>query len=124
MKFIRSAALALSGLTLTACGGQKAAEPVNPVAQCKTCHSFKKGAPGLSAPNLNGIIGKAAASQPDFKYSSAMKSSGIVWTTEKLDAYIAGPAALVPSTRMNFPGVQDAAKRKAIIDYLQNEGSK
>ncbi|KKW90717.1 MULTISPECIES: c-type cytochrome [Sphingobium] len=124
MKIIAPTALALTTLILAGCGGQQAAAPANPIAQCTTCHSFKPGAGGLSAPNLHGILGKAAASQPNFKYSNAMKDSGIVWTAEKLDAYIAAPTALVPGTRMNFPGIADAAKRKAIIDYMQDEGSK
>ena len=41
------------------------------------------------------------------------------WTTDKLDAFLAAPQAMVPSTSMAFEGITDLAARKAIIDYLK-----
>lgn len=119
MKKRASAMIGFAALTLAGCGGDKSAEGPNAVARCMTCHSFKEGGPKLAAPNLYGILGKPAASQPDFRYSDALKNSGIIWTAEKLDAYIAAPSTLVPGTRMNFPGEPDAAKRKAIIERMR-----
>ena len=36
-----------------------------------------------------------------------------------LDAFLASPAAAVPGTSMAFEGIQDAALRQTIIDYLK-----
>jgi len=87
---------------------------------CKACHSLTPGQNSPMGPNLAGITGQKAASGA-YRYSPALKASGIVWTREKLDAYLAGPAKLVPGTRM-FPSMGDAAKRAAIIDYLATPG--
>lgn len=121
MKSTASAALVIAALGLAGCGSKSNDAP-NPVARCMTCHSFKEAGPKLSAPNLHGMFGKRAASGADFKYSEALKNSGITWTAENLDAYIAAPAKLIPGTRMNFPGELDAAKRRAIVDYMRRDG--
>ena len=47
-----------------------------------------------------------------------MRRSGISWTPETLDKYLADPQGMVPGTKMIFPGVKDEADRKALIDYL------
>ena len=87
-------------------------------ATCKACHSVTKGgAPGVG-PNLFGVVGTKAGTRPGYAYSSALKSSGLTWTPAKLDAYLAGPAKLVPGTKMAVPGNANAEAREAIIDYL------
>lgn len=88
--------------------------------QCAICHADKPGAPRRTGPNLVGVVGtKAGTVPPDFAFSDAMKASNIVWTREKLDAFIEHPSAIVPGTRMMFMGVRDAAQRKTIVDYLE-----
>ena len=68
---------------------------------------------------LNGVVGRKAGSYSDFDYSSANKESGIVWTPEALDKYLASPQTVVPHTKMIFPGLRDPQKRKDVIAYLQ-----
>lgn len=84
---------------------------------CTICHSSEPGHNKVG-PSLAGVVGRRAGSVPDFTYSSANKNSGIVWTKEKLDAYLADPQAVVPGTAMMFPGIKNAADRHALIDYL------
>lgn len=123
MRFISLSILAFT--VLAGCGGSGGAnDPARAVAQCVACHSFKKDAPKQAGPNLYGIIGQQAGSRPDFAYSSALKNSGITWSAETLDAYIASPRQAVPGTRMSFAGEPNPAKRKAIIDYIQSESAK
>lgn len=118
MRFISFSVLAL--MALAGCGGSGGAnDPARVVAQCVACHSFKKDAPKQAGPNLHGIMGQQAASRADFAYSSALKNSGITWTAETLDAYIATPRKLVPGTRMSFAGEPDPARRMAIIAYIE-----
>ena len=84
---------------------------------CAICHSPDPGHNKIG-PSLAGVVGRKAGTVPDFNYSSANTSSGIVWTRAKLDAYLTNPQAVVPGTAMLFPGIKDADKRHALIDYL------
>ena len=87
---------------------------------CKACHSVVKGQRSGVGPNLNGVMGRSAASLPDFKYSPALKNSQLRWDEKSLDAFLAAPAKKVPGTRMAI-GMADPAKRAAIIDYLKTQ---
>ena len=96
------------------------ADPINDgkaaFSQCSMCHSIT-GAQD-SGPHLNGVVGRKSGSVPNFSYSSAMKSTEVVWDTETLDRFLANPQQAVPGTRMPFSGLPDAAKRAALIAYL------
>ena len=74
---------------------------------------MKAGDPKRSGPSLVGIIGKKAGSEQGYAYSAAMKNSGIIWTAETLDAFMAAPNKVVPGNRMGFAGEPDAASRNA-----------
>ena len=87
------------------------------VAICKSCHAFEPGKNGVG-PTLFGIVGSKAGEVPNYAFSPALKASGIVWDREKLDPWLQGPMKMVPGTKMVIT-VPDAAKRKAIIDYLE-----
>lgn len=86
-------------------------------ATCKACHSVTKGGAAGVGPNLFGVVGTKAGTRPGYAYSNALKGSGLTWTPAKLDAYLAGPAKLVPGTKMAV-GTANAEARKAIVDYL------
>jgi cytochrome c len=90
-------------------------------ASCTICHNIAKGAGIKTGPNLYGVFGQKAGSARGYTYSSALKSSGIIWTETELDAYIANPSGKVPGTKMGGGAVSDAAKRKAIIAYLKQQ---
>ena len=120
MKPAPFAALPLAALALTGCGGDGASAPADAIARCTACHSFDKGGARRTGPNLYGIIGKTAGTQSGFSYSKAMQQSGVVWTAESLDAFIAAPTKVMPGNRMAFPGESDPARRKEIIDYIQS----
>lgn len=84
---------------------------------CKTCHAVEAGKNGVG-PTLAGIVGSLAGEVPNYAFSPALKASGITWDREKLDTWLQGPGKMVPGTKMVIT-VPDAAKRKAIIDYLE-----
>lgn len=94
------------------------AAPPPAFATCKACHSVDKGAAPKMGPNLFGVLGTKAGARPGYAYSPALKGSGLTWTKENLDRYLAGPAKLVPGTKMAMPGTANAESRKAIVDYL------
>jgi len=85
---------------------------------CGGCHSIGEGARGGFGPELNGIIGRPAGTTPDYQYSDAMKNSGVVWTREKLAAYIEAPKKVVSGTRMIFWGSQRSGKDRQHPAYL------
>jgi cytochrome c2 len=87
-------------------------------AQCKACHSAEPGKNGIG-PSLAGIYGEKAATVPGFDFSDGMKDSGLAWNEANLDRFLTDPKGTVPGTKMSFGGIKDAAKRKAIIDYIK-----
>jgi cytochrome c len=67
--------------------------------------------------NLYGVIGRKAASVPDFDYSEAMRATDRTWDAQSVESFLAAPRQFVPGTRMELP-VPDPAIRRALIDFL------
>jgi cytochrome c len=89
--------------------------------QCKVCHALEEGKVGLG-PSLHKIIGRPAGSVAGYSYSTAMKSSDLTWTEDKIFAYIEKPQAVVPGTKMSFAGYADPQKRADLIAWLKANG--
>jgi cytochrome c len=89
------------------------------VSRCASCHQVGPSARGYFAPQLNGIVGRRAGSTKDFKYSEAMKKSGIVWSEKNLATFLNGPSDLVPGTSMRFWGISDEKKIADLLAYLR-----
>ena len=90
--------------------------------QCYACHSVVAGEGGLSGPNLHGVIGRAAASEPGFDYSQALRAAAIdrslAWTARELDRFLADPELALPGTSMAFIGLPDPRDRADVVAYL------
>jgi cytochrome c len=84
---------------------------------CAACHKLEAGANNVG-PSLHGIFTRKAGDIADFRYSPAIKRSGIVWTPETLDKFITDPQALVPGNRMPYAGMANASDRADLIAYL------
>jgi cytochrome c len=87
-------------------------------AVCKACHKVGEGAKNGVGPTLNGVVGRPAGSAEGFKYSDAMKNSGITWDEANLAEYIKNPKEKVPGNKMAFAGVKDDTKLADIIAFL------
>jgi cytochrome c len=85
---------------------------------CAACHSIERGVNGVG-PTLYGIFGRKAGELDDYRYSPALKRSGIIWTEGTLDTFIADSQATVPANRMPYAGMPNAADRDDLIAYLQ-----
>jgi cytochrome c len=90
---------------------------------CRACHQIGPNAKNAVGPVLTGVVGRKAGTYPGYQYSPANKDSGITWTPEELDKYLTNPQKDIPHTKMIFPGVKDAQKRKDIIAYLEKFSS-
>jgi cytochrome c2 len=86
--------------------------------ECAACHSIEKGVNNVG-PTLAGIFGRQAGALADYRYSAAMRKSGITWTPQTLDEYVADPQKRIPANRMPYAGLPDAAARADLIAYLQ-----
>jgi cytochrome c len=87
--------------------------------RCKICHTADAGAGNRVGPNLHGLFGRKAGTEPGFTYSDAMRNSGIVWDDETLAKYLRDPRGFVPGNRMAFPGVAGEAALADLLDYLK-----
>lgn len=85
---------------------------------CNVCHSTQKTGGPNEGPNMLGLVGRPAGSQPDFgKYSAALKASGLTWSVETLDTFLTSPMKMVPGTFMPML-IPDDTKRREVIAYL------
>ena len=87
--------------------------------ECAACHSLDKAASESVGPSLYGVFGRKAGEMADFRFSPAMRRSGIQWTPQTLDTFLADPQASVPANRMPYAGLPDATARADLIAYLQ-----
>ena len=87
---------------------------------CSACHTFNKGGPARTGPNLWGVVGREKASFPDFKYSDAIAGLGGSWTWADLDAYLTNPRSFAPGNRMGFAGLKKDEERAAVLAYLHS----
>jgi cytochrome c2 len=85
---------------------------------CAACHKLEAGANDVG-PSLHEIFQRKAGSLADFRYSPAMKRSGVIWTPETLDKFITDPQAMVPVNRMPYAGMASPGDRADLIAYLQ-----
>jgi cytochrome c len=109
-------------LSLTAGSAHAAGDPVagkGVFARCAACHTDQKGGGNGLGPNLFGVVGRKAASVPNFSYSGALKSAALTWTPDKLKVWVSGPQKLVPGTKMAFGGISSAKQIEDLVAYLQ-----
>ena len=115
-----AAAPAEGGATEVAIAGDPAAgEKV--FNKCKACHAVGEGARNKIGPELNGIVGEAIASVEGYTFSAPLQSYAAehpTWTVEELHAWLADPKALVPGTKMSFPGLKNPKDIDDVIAYL------
>ncbi len=89
--------------------------------KCMACHAVGPDAKNKVGPMLNGIVDRAVATVPDFKYSDVLMeigADGTVWTPEELDAFLEKPRDYAKGTKMSFAGLRKEEERADVIAYL------
>jgi cytochrome c len=115
-----SAALLAASAAARADGDPEAGKQV--FKKCHACHNVGEGAHNAVGPVLNGVVGRKAGTAPDYNYSDANKNSGITWDVATLKKYLKDPQALVPHTKMIFPGLPNEKDIDNVIAYLATFG--
>jgi len=85
---------------------------------CTACHSVGPGATNKVGPELNGLIGRKAGTVQGYRYSAAMKNSGLTWDAATFGKYINDPRGTVPGNKMSFGGVHDPKQIADLTAYL------
>jgi cytochrome c len=124
MRRYRGALATLAALLPLALGAAPARAEGDPAkgekvfARCKTCHEVAK-EQNKVGPHLVGVMGRKAGAVEGFKYSDAMKNSGIVWDDAALAAYLKDPKGSMPGNKMAFPGLKKDDELADVIAYLK-----
>ena len=85
---------------------------------CRPCHGLAPGDESPVGPHLHGMFGRPAGQVNGFEYSATLRESGIVWSAETLDSWLAQPETFLPGNDMQFAGFRSADDRRAVIEFL------
>lgn len=121
MKRFAIAGFATLALISSAWADGDAAAGATVFAQCSACHAVGAGAQNNVGPVLNGVVGRPAGTYPSYRYSTAMKRSGLTWDEGTLKQYLKGPDKLVPGTKMAYPGLTSDVDLANVIAYLKQQ---
>jgi glucose/arabinose dehydrogenase/cytochrome c2 len=87
--------------------------------QCALCHSAQPGDNGgAQGPNLDGVVGRHAASDPQFGYTKALQASNLTWDPATLDRFLKSPTTVVSGSAMVIAIPKDD-DRANVIAYFQ-----
>ncbi|MCI0431145.1 MAG: copper-containing nitrite reductase [Rhodospirillales bacterium] len=114
-------AVLLIGIGMGTANTQEAGDPVageQVFRKCQACHSLDP-ARRTVGPHLQGILGRAAGSVDGYNYSVAMRRSGLAWSADVLNQFLASPSQFLPGTKMIFTGLRRPEDRANVIAYLQ-----
>lgn len=90
--------------------------------RCIACHSLDPASGPTPGPSLIGVVGRPAASLPDYEYSAVLGRagrSGLVWTEDTLDRFLTDTELFLPGTVMGLLRLPEAADRRALVDLLK-----
>ena len=88
---------------------------------CALCHADTMGSGNTEivkqGPSLVGVLGRAAASGPNFNYTDALRHSGLTWDAPTLNRFLTSPTTVVPGTAMQI-AIPNDADRLNVVAYL------
>ena len=88
--------------------------------KCAVCHSIVKSGKQRSGPHLSGLFGRASGAVPNYNYSPALRSLGVVWTRDTVrKLFSIGPDKYIPGTKMPVQKVTNSEELDLLIDFLE-----
>ncbi|MDX6750836.1 cytochrome c family protein [Geminicoccaceae bacterium 1502E] len=117
-KIVLGLALAGAMLPLAAHAAGDAENGAKVYKRCAACHVVDKEMNRVG-PHLVGLFGREAGSVEGYRYSDAMKESGVTWDEETIDKYVENPKSFIPKNKMSFPGLKKEEDRQDLIAYLK-----
>jgi cytochrome c2 len=112
--FAIAAALAGAGQVRAQASGDIAKGQAQFENRCSMCHVL--GGVG-QGPDLVGVVGRRAASVPNFNYTPALTASGLTWTRANLDHFLTDSRDTVPGTAMRVK-LSNPDDRHDLVAYL------
>lgn len=111
----------LAGMAMSAQAGGDPEKGKRVFMKCKSCHVMETGKRRMG-PSLAGIFGKEAGSMEGFKYSKAMKDSGIVWDDATMTEFLRSPRKYLKGTKMGFAGIRKDEQIADLIAWMKENG--
>jgi cytochrome c len=88
--------------------------------KCSICHTLSAGSARRAGPTLYGVFGRRAGTVADYKYSTILNGSDIVWSEITIDAlFDEGPDHYIPGTKMPMQRIAKPQDRVDLITFLR-----
>jgi cytochrome c len=123
MKHLLTVALAITGMmtmhySVSAAEGD-AGRGQRVYGPCAACHSLEPDR-NMTGPSLANLWHRTAGSLASFRrYSSPLKSSGIIWEDNTIDEWLKDPQQFIPGNQMTFSGFENEQQRADLLAFLK-----
>ena len=86
---------------------------------CAACHTFEKGGPDGTGPNMWNVMNRGIGTHGGFSYSDTLANHGGEWTYAMLNKFLWKPKKVMEGTKMNFIGLKKPEDRADVVAYLR-----